>query len=93
MKKTIYKFSTSTCGPCRMVKKFWDKLIEDPELSEVTFIEYVVDKDDTAMAMAKQYNITQLPGFVILGEDNTVLKQFNGFISQAQLKKNILENG
>ena len=48
-------FSSSTCGPCRMMKPAWERIVEkykkDPETE---FMSFIVDQDNSAMPYVKR---------------------------------------
>lgn len=63
----IIKVTSSTCGPCRMLKTVWDKVV--PEFKNILFDEIVMDKDAQANEFAIKYNIRQVPTIVVLKDD------------------------
>lgn len=88
---TVYKFSTSHCGPCRMVKPVWDTVVKENPISNVDeYVEFVIDKDSAAMPYVDKFGVKQVPTFVITDEDK-IVGTFTGNMSKEKLIKNIEE--
>lgn len=81
---TIYKFTSSTCGPCRMLGPVWNKVIVKPEFSEITFKEYILDKDSESMEYFKKYDVRSLPT-IIIEQDNEIKETILGTKSEKVL--------
>lgn len=86
----VYKFSTSTCGPCRMVKPIWDKIVQKNPIPGVKdYIEIVIDNDDCGLKYAQQFEVTRVPTIVITDENDTVLERLSGAFSESFLTNKI----
>ena len=72
-------FSSSTCGPCRMMKPAWERVVEkykkDPEIEFMSFVE-----------------IRSVPTFVACDENYDKLESYTGVLSQEWLEEFILRN-
>lgn len=73
----IYKFSSSHCGPCRMVKPIWDKI--STQFPTVKFIEFVVDKEPEASPYVDKFRVNGVPAFIITDDNDNVLHTWHGF--------------
>lgn len=86
-------FSSSTCGPCRMMKPAWERVVEkykkDPETE---FMSFVVDQDDSAMPYVKKFKIRSVPTLVACDENYDKLESYTGVLSQEWLEEFILRN-
>lgn len=69
----ILKFSTPTCGQCRMVSK-------QMKLSGIRFEEVDCTTDEGALA-AGHFNISHVPCVLIINDDGTEHKRFANFPS------------
>ena len=67
----ILKFSTSYCGPCKLLKKE----LEDFDLIPIESID--ADEDEE---LCLKYNIRSVPVLSLLGENDTELGRRVGFI-------------
>lgn len=87
----VYKFTTTTCGVCKMLEPQWNLMKEDlKDNPELNFVEFVMDRDTgNATVLAKKYNISKAPTIIIADSDNNVLKEITGFLPKRELKKQI----
>lgn len=76
----ILKFSTSYCGPCRLLKKE----LEDFDLIPIESI----DADENEELCLK-YNVRSVPVLIFLGENDTELGRRVGFVSKKDLIEQI----
>ena len=74
----ILLFKLSTCGPCKLLSKFFTQLHINKE--EVT-----LDKDDNADSIADKYDIKSVPTVVILNSEGEELGRFVGFKTKEQI--------
>lgn len=79
MKKLIM-FSAAWCGPCNATKPVFHKLQQ--EMKEVDFQLVDVEEEDE---LALQYNITAVPTFVLLMDNQEVVRRAGG-MSEEKLK-------
>jgi thioredoxin 1 len=68
-KKTIIKFSTTWCGPCRMYSPIFKEVAEENTNPDVSFIE--VSLDDAA-EISREFDIVNVPLTIVIeeGKDN-----------------------
>ena len=78
----ILLFKLSTCGPCKLLSKFFTKLHINKE--EVT-----LDKDNNADLMTDKYDIKSVPTVVVLNSEGEELGRFAGFKTKEQLLKEL----
>lgn len=74
-------FTASWCGPCQTLKK---DLAADPQIladHEWGFVDFDKEKE-----LAKAYDVTSVPTFLIL-EDNKVVRRLVGYPGPEKLKK------
>lgn len=74
---TIYKFTSSTCGPCRMLGPIWKKVTEDPTFANINFKEIILDKTENANDIFSKYNVRSVPT-IIVTVDNDVKETMLG---------------
>ena len=74
----ILLFKLSTCGPCKLLSKFFTQLHIHKE--EVT-----LDKDNNADVTTDKYDIKSVPTVVILDSEGEELGRFAGFKTKEQL--------
>ena len=74
----ILLFKLSTCGPCKLLSRFFTQLHIHKE--EVT-----LDKDDNVDLMTDKYDIKSVPTVVILDSEGEELGRFVGFKTKEQL--------
>lgn len=72
----ILKFSTSYCGPCKLLKKE----LEDFDLLPIESID--ADEDEE---LCLKYNIRSVPVLIFLEENGTELGRHVGFITKKDL--------
>jgi thioredoxin 1 len=79
-KIAIVKFATTTCPPCKMLKPIFEKLSENPDLENITFI--AADANDHPQAY--QYGVSSVPTLVFF-KGQEVLGQNVGFVPEQPL--------
>lgn len=90
--KKLYKFTSTTCGVCRMIQPLWDKLVskvgDKAECSEI-----VLDGSEQAGKFIVKYKVNSVPR-IILESDEEILFDKVGAISMADLSfiKNLIES-
>lgn len=78
--KTILKFYSPTCGPCKAVSKNLEQ-IEGVEIKSI-------DVTDSANGeLLGKYNIRTVPTVIILGEDGGVQAEFKGVVTADKIKE------
>lgn len=88
MKKTVLKFYSNGCGPCRTYAPTFEKV--KLELMENTSFQEVNTDEDTAGTAAK-YRVRGIPCTIVLRDDVEVAR-IAGSLTEEQLKDLILLN-
>lgn len=78
--KTILKFYSPTCGPCKVVSRN----LEQIEGAEIKSIDVT---DSTNKELLDKYNIITVPTIIILGEDGEVQSKFKGIVTADEIKE------
>lgn len=65
--KKVLMFSAAWCGPCKQAKPIFKQLSES--ISDVQFEVVDIDED---RAMAQDYNVTSVPTFMVIENDEEV---------------------
>jgi len=78
--KTLYYFTSPTCGPCKTFRP-----IVDNTVSELGIPIKYIDISRT-MDMANKYDIRSVPTCIII-KDNQVLNRHTGIMSKDQFKQ------
>lgn len=75
---------------CHFCKKMNGTLQNSKIVSTINsrFIPVIIDIDNNA-SIAKQYNITHLPTFIILDANNKIIDSFFGYMTAAELMKKL----
>ena len=89
MSNKFYLFSKHSCGPCRLVDKYFDAM-DDTRISIIEKID-LEDVSDTpipqkSLDLAKFYGVTATPVLIIATESGLKIKQFVGGV---EITKNI----
>ena len=81
-KPILLAFHASWCPPCREMK---ETTYHNPEVIEFSksFIRVIIDYD-TQKNIADQYDIQNIPAYVILHSDGTTIESFVGYHSPAE---------
>jgi len=88
MKKTVLKFYSNGCGPCRIYAPTFEKV--KLELSEsITFQE--INTDEDIQGISAQYKVRGIPCTVIL-RDEVEVARIAGPLTEEQLRELILIN-
>jgi len=87
MKKTVLKFYSNGCGPCRVYAPIFEMIKQELKSEEITFIEIDVDNDPDNIT--GEYKVKGIPHTVLL-EEEVQIKAKSGRLSEEQLKEFIL---
>lgn len=79
MKQILY-FSTSTCGPCKVLKP----VVQEVSSELGVHIQYIDAQQN--MQLATQYNVAAVPTILVI-QDNVVVKRHTGLTSKESLKQ------
>ena len=78
--KTLYYFTSHTCGPCKMFRPIVDMITSELSLP-INYIDISISMD-----IANKFNIRAVPT-VILMEDSQPIKRHTGIMSKDQFKQ------
>ena len=70
--KKLYRFTTSTCGVCRMNRPLWEKTVKFLN-GKADIKEFILDKDSPAHNFVKDLKITQVPTVVVLDQNEDIV--------------------
>lgn len=88
----FYLFSKESCGPCRLVDKFFAAM-SDERLSTIQKINLEDVSDfpipQESLDLAKTYGVTATPVLIITNSDGTKLEEFIGGVD---ITKNIKQS-
>ena len=86
MKKTVIKFYSNGCTPCRQYAPVFEKIKQELQ-EEIIFIDVNVENDPTNIT--GQYKVRGIPHIVIL-ENNQEIKNYSGGMTEEQLRDFII---
>lgn len=78
--KTILKFYSPTCGPCKAVSKN----LEQIEGVDIKGIDVTVGINGELL---DKYSVRTVPTVIILGEDGKVQSEFKGVVTADKIKE------
>lgn len=89
--KKVYKFTTTTCGVCRMLEPIWQTVKEELKDSDIQFFESVIDKNPSfeEMEIVKKYSVSKAPTIIVFDNNMNLLQLKEGFLNKRELKKMI----
>jgi len=87
MKTRFILFTKDSCGPCGLVKRYFNalndertKLIEEVELEDVSDVPIPEEN----LALAKKYGVTATPVLIIADEEGKLLETYVGGVPITQ---------
>ena len=87
MAKQVIKFYAEWCGPCKVYAPAFEKVKQELQSEEITFLEINVENDPDELS--KQYGVKGIPLTVLL-ENGVRVKEQSGRIPEESLKRFIL---
>ena len=94
-KKMIYLFSKESCGPCRLVDKYFEsindnriKVIKKIDLEDVS--DQPIPKQN--LDLAKKYGVTATPVLVVTDTDGIKIKEYIGGLEITKNIKSVLDD-
>lgn len=92
MVKSVFKFGTQWCGPCRVFASTFKKVSEMEEYKGIEFKSIDIENDEDGELMVEKYQIRSVPTIVLADENgdiiyklmgNVPLKDFTDIINKA----------
>lgn len=83
--KTIIKFSTSSCNPCKQLKPIFEDVVNS--LTDIKVVEIDVEEHPE---IASKYKIRCVPTVIVTDENDNILAMKSGMMSKEQLT-NLIE--
>ena len=84
----VAKFSTSTCGPCKMMGPVFEKWAQDDFGYSPTFLSVVADTTQELSLLAKNLGIQSVPAFLVY-KDSALVNTVVGAFPLATLKSKL----
>ena len=73
---TAYYFSSPSCGPCRVVKPEWEKLVDFYKNEQNVSMQYIdVSVSTENYNLAREYNIFRVPTFIVKNNDEVLFNE------------------
>jgi hypothetical protein len=84
--KTVLYFTSPSCGKCKIVSKWWNDFVVEHSGYNFSIV-------DTSLTLeeAKRYNVQQLPGFVLLDENDAYLGKMVGSPAAGELDRLLMK--
>ena len=87
MSKKVIKFFADWCGPCKVYAPAFEKVKEELQSDEITFLEINVENDPDNLA--GEYGVRGIPHTVVV-EEGVDTKFRSGRLGEEELKEFIL---
>lgn len=71
--RTILYFTSPTCSKCKIVERWLSGFVEENSWADFTMIDTSKSLDE-----ARKYNVSSLPGFVLVDEDGQMIGKICG---------------
>ena len=78
MVKSVIKFGTQWCGPCRAFASTFKRVSEMDEYKGIEFKSIDIENDEDGELMVEKYQIRSVPTIVLLDENNDVIYKLMG---------------
>lgn len=85
MKVKVLKFSASWCGPCKVMAPIFEKISKMDEFKDIEFLSYDIEDDDDSIELVNNFNIKNVPTFVIVDGNNNPMKKIIGAVQENEL--------
>lgn len=85
MKVKVLKFSASWCGPCKVMAPIFEKISQMDEFKDIEFLSYDIEDDDDSIELVNNFNIKNVPTFVIVDGNNNPMKKIIGAVQENEL--------
>lgn len=82
MNKKVLKFSSSWCGPCKLLSPIFDEITEELKNMNIEFISVDVEEDEE---LTSKYSVRNIPTIVITDEDGNELDRCVGMKTKNDL--------
>ena len=87
MSKRVIKFFADWCGPCKVYAPAFEKVKQELQSDQITFVEINVENDPDNLA--GQYGVRGIPHTVVL-EEGATTRSKSGRLDEQELKEFIL---
>jgi thioredoxin 1 len=87
MKKTVLKFYSNGCGPCKSYAPIFEEIKQELGSEQIEFVEINVENDQ--QNLAGEYKVRGIPHTILL-EEGVKVKEQSGRMSGEILKEFIL---
>lgn len=85
MKVKVLKFSASWCRPCKVMAPIFEKISKMDEFKDIEFLSYDIEDDDDSIELVNNFNIKNVPTFVIVDGNNNPMKKIIGAVQENEL--------
>ena len=76
--KTVIKFGTQWCGPCRVFASTFKKASEMEEYKDIEFKSIDIENDEDGELMVEKYQVKSVPTTVLADENGDVIYKLMG---------------
>lgn len=84
--KTVLKFYSESCGPCKLMSKVLEEISKETEIN----IQNIDIADEDNDSLIEEWKPRTVPTIIIIDEDQKVLGEFKGITPKETLLKTIL---
>lgn len=92
----VIKFSSSWCGPCKVMAPIYDKISKMEKYENVKFLSYDIEEDEEGIELVEQFKIKNVPTIVFADENNNVIRKIIGLVQEdnlIEILNEVIENG
>lgn len=92
----VIKFSSSWCGPCKVMAPIYDKISKMEKYENVNFLSYDIEEDEEGVELVEQFKIKNVPTIVFVDENNNVIRKIIGLVQEdnlIEILNEVIENG
>lgn len=81
----VMKFSSTWCGPCKVLAPIFDKISNMEDFKDIDFFAYDIENDENGVELVEQYQIRNIPTIVIANEDGYPIKKIIGLVGETEI--------
>lgn len=92
----VIKFSSSWCGPCKVMSPIYDKISKMEKYKNVNFLSYDIEEDEDGIELVEQFKIKNVPTIVFADENNNVIRKIIGLVQEdnlIEMLNEVIEHG